>query len=148
MRTGIRDASHYRIFYQALSKPDSSVTITLSNILFMELIMNPDFIVVLITVPSTEVGEQVASALMEQKLAACVNILPSITSIFAWQGEVQNDREVLLVVKTRAELFHERLIPAVKAIHPYEVPEIIALPIVMGSQGYLDWIAAETEPIT
>lgn len=110
--------------------------------------MNPDFIVVLITVPSTEVGEQVASALMEQKLAACVNILPSITSIFAWQGEVQNDREVLLVVKTRAELFHERLIPAVKAIHPYEVPEIIALPIVMGSQGYLDWIAAETESIT
>jgi periplasmic divalent cation tolerance protein len=147
MRTGIRDASHYRIFYQALSKPDSSVTITLSNNLHMELIMNPDFIVVLITVPSTEVGEQIASALVEQKLAACVNILPSITSIYAWQGEVQNDRESLLVVKTRAELFHERLVPAINARHPYDVPELIALPVVMGSKSYLDWIAAETEPV-
>ncbi len=110
--------------------------------------MQTEYIIVLITVPSQEVGEEIAAALLGGKLAACVNILPSITSIYAWKGEVQNDREVLLVVKTRAELFHERLVPAVEALHPYEVPEIIALPVVMGSQGYLDWIAAETEPIT
>jgi periplasmic divalent cation tolerance protein len=108
--------------------------------------MRTEYIVVLITAPSQEVGEQLASHLLAQKLAACVNILPSIISIYAWKGEVQNDQEVLLVVKTRAELFHERLVPAVKAIHPYEVPEIIALPVVMGSQSYLDWIAAETVP--
>jgi len=109
--------------------------------------MPDQFIVVLITAPSPEVGEQIAAALLEQKLAACVNILPAVQSIYTWQGTVQNDREVLLVVKSRAALFAERLVPAVKAVHPYEVPEIIALPILMGSQSYLDWIAAETTPV-
>ncbi len=106
--------------------------------------MKLEHIVVLITTPSAEVGERIAAALLAQKLAACVNILPSITSIFAWQGEVQNDQESLLLVKTRADLFHDQLVPAVKDLHPYDVPEIIALPVVMGSQSYLDWIAAET----
>jgi len=109
--------------------------------------MQTEYILVLITTPSREVGEEVAATLLEQKLAACVNILPSITSIYAWKGEVQNDQEALLVVKTRAELFHKRLVPAVKAIHPYEVPEIIALPVVMGSQSYLDWISTETAQV-
>lgn len=108
--------------------------------------MSKEFIVVLITVPSKEEGEEIAAGLVAQKLAACVNILPSITSIYAWKGEVQNDQEVLLVVKTGAELFHDRLVPAVKALHPYKVPEIIGLPVVVGSQSYLDWIAAETTP--
>jgi periplasmic divalent cation tolerance protein len=106
--------------------------------------MSDQYIVVLITVPSPEVGEQIAAVLLEQKLAACVNILPGIRSIFTWQGAVQNDQEALLLVKSRAALFAGQLAPAVKAIHPYEVPEIIALPIIMGSQPYLDWIAAET----
>jgi len=109
--------------------------------------MPDQFIVVLITVPSPEVGEQIATALLERKLAACVNIVPRIQSIYTWQGTVHNDHEALLVVKTRAALFAERLVPAVKAIHPYEVPEIIALPILTGSQSYLDWIAAETSQI-
>jgi periplasmic divalent cation tolerance protein len=109
--------------------------------------MPDQFIVVLITVPSPQVGEQIAAALLEQKLAACVNIMPAIQSIYTWQGAIQKDQEALLVVKTRAALFAERLAPAVKAIHPYEVPEIIALPIIMGSQPYLDWIAAETSQI-
>ena len=108
--------------------------------------MPTDFIVVLITVPSLEVGERIAARLLEKNLAACVNILPGVTSIYAWKGAVQKDQELLLVVKTRAELFHDRLVPAVKAVHPYEVPEIIALPLVLGSPNYLDWIAAETQP--
>ena len=108
--------------------------------------MPTDFIVVLITVPSQEAGERIAAALLEKKLAACVNILPGVTSIYTWNGAVQKDQELLLVVKTRLDLFHEQLVPAVKAIHPYEVAEIIALPVLMGSPDYLDWIAAETAP--
>ncbi len=106
--------------------------------------MPDQFIVVLITVPEEEDARRIAGELLEKKLAACVNILPAIQSIYIWQGAVQNDREVLLLVKTRAALFRDQLVPAVKAIHPYDVPEIIALPVLMGSQSYLDWIAAET----
>ncbi len=108
--------------------------------------MPTDYVVVLITVPSSEVGERIAASLLEKRLAACVNILPGVTSIYTWKGAVQKDQELLLVVKTRLELFQARLVPAVKAIHPYDVPEIIALPLMMGSQEYLDWIAAETSP--
>jgi periplasmic divalent cation tolerance protein len=111
------------------------------------MIMPIDFIVVLITAPSPEVGERIAAALLEAKLAACASILPGVHSIYTWKGALQKDEEILLVVKTRAELFHQQLVPTVKAVHPYEVPEIIALPVVMGSQDYLDWIAAETVPV-
>jgi len=106
--------------------------------------MSEGYIIVLITVPSQQVGEQIAQHLLDRRLAACVNILPGMRSIFIWKGGVQSEEEVLLVVKTRQELFHDTLVPAVKAMHPYEVPEIIALPIVMGSQEYLDWIQEET----
>ncbi len=110
--------------------------------------MQTDFIVVIITAPSQEVGEKIAAELLARKLAACVNIAPGILSIYTWQGKVQNDREALLVVKTRTDLFEREIVPVVKALHPYEVPEIMALPVMMGSQSYLDWIAAETEPLS
>ena len=99
--------------------------------------------VVYITVPSREVGQEIATVLVEGKLAACVNIIPGITSIYGWQGEIEQDEELLLVAKTRADLF-DRLATAVKRIHPYEVPEVIALPIVAGSNEYLAWIDVET----
>lgn len=99
-----------------------------------------DAVVVLITVPSRDVGEAIAAALLEQRLAACVNFVSPIQSWYIWQGELCRDDEILLVVKTRADLFRGRLIPAVRALHPYEVPEIIALPIVMGHDDYLAWI--------
>ena len=102
------------------------------------------YIIVLITAPSQEVGRQVAGALIEQKLAACVNIIPAINSLYVWEGKTVDDQEALLVVKTRADLFEDRLVPAVQAVHPYEVPEIIALPVLMGSKRYLEWIEAET----
>lgn len=104
-----------------------------------------DPIVVLITAPSKEVGKQIARALLEQELAACVNIISSIDSLYNWEGKICNDEEVLLVVKSRAELFENQLVPAVQAIHPYQVPEIIALPIKMGAKSYLDWIEAVTK---
>ena len=100
-------------------------------------------IVVYITVPSLEVGEQIANMLVESKLAACVNILPGVVSVYQWQGEVHQDEEHLLIVKTRADNF-DQLATEVKRNHPYDVPEIIALPIVAGSNEYLAWINGET----
>jgi periplasmic divalent cation tolerance protein len=106
--------------------------------------MDSEHIVVLITAPSPQVGEQVAKTLLENKLAACVNLLSSIRSLYTWEGQICDDQEVLLIVKSRAELFTDQLVPTVQAIHPYEVPEIIALPIAMGSHRYLSWIDETT----
>ena len=108
--------------------------------------MQDEFVLVLITAPTQEVGVQIANELIEQKLAACVNTITHINSLFSWDGKVSAEQEVLLLVKSRASLFEEGLVPVVLEIHPYEVPEIIALPILMGSQKYLDWIAEETSP--
>ena len=102
-------------------------------------------IVVLITPPNKEVGRQIAQALLEQRLAACVNILPGVNSLYIWEGKLQDEEEALLVVKTRAGLFQEGLVPAVQAIHPYQVPEIVAVPVLMGLRSYLEWIEKETD---
>jgi periplasmic divalent cation tolerance protein len=102
------------------------------------------YVVGLVTAPNREEAEKIATALVEKKLAACVNFLGPIHSLFSWQGQISTEDEVLLMVKTRADLFEEQLIPAVQGLHPYEVPEIIALPILMGSKSYLNWIDEET----
>jgi periplasmic divalent cation tolerance protein len=102
------------------------------------------FIVILITAPSLEVGKQIARRLIEQNLAACVNIISPALSIYRWEGQIQEDEETLLIVKSRAELFIDHVIPTVKAIHPYQVPEIIALPIQAGLDAYLEWLQKET----
>jgi periplasmic divalent cation tolerance protein len=107
--------------------------------------MPDEYIIVLITVPSRQVAEQIAEALVTGKLAACVNILPAVRSIYTWKGALQREDELLLLVKTRFSLFAERLMPAVRALHPYETPEIIAVPVLAGEPAYLDWIAAETQ---
>ena len=101
-------------------------------------------IVVFITAPSKEIGKEIASALVEGKLAACVNIVGPIDSIYTWEGKICNEEEVLLIVKSQSSLFESQLIPAVKAVHPYEIPEIIALPVAMGLPSYLDWVLRET----
>jgi periplasmic divalent cation tolerance protein len=106
--------------------------------------MDVEFIIVLITCPNQEVSQQVAGALLDQKLAACVNTMTPVTSLYTWKGEINRDQEILLIVKSRAELFDRDLVPAVKAVHPYEVPEIIALPVIMGSEDYLGWIGDVT----
>jgi periplasmic divalent cation tolerance protein len=105
------------------------------------LFMDKQFIIVLVTVPNQKSGELIANTLLEKKLVACVNVVTPVVSFFFWQGEVdQEDEVLLLILKSRADLFESKLIPAVESIHPYEVPEIIALPIMMGSANYLNWI--------
>ena len=106
--------------------------------------MDDQHIIVLITTPSRKVGEQIANNLLDKKLAACVNILAPIHSHYTWKGEINRDEEFLLIVKSRAEIFQDQLVPAVQKDHPYEVPEIIALPILMGSESYLEWISEVT----
>jgi len=98
-----------------------------------------EYIVVFITVPNLEVGEKIGNTLVEEKLAACVNITSEIKSVYFWKGKIEEDKEHLLIIKTRKDKF-ESLEKRVKEIHPYEVPEIIAMPIVLGSKDYLSWI--------
>ena len=106
--------------------------------------MEPGYAVVLVTTPSVEIANTIATELVDKNLAACVNILPAINSIYAWQGNTVDDQEVMLVIKTRIDLFEDQLIPAIQGLHPYEVPEIIALPIMAGYKDYLEWIDKET----
>ncbi|GBF36162.1 MAG TPA: divalent-cation tolerance protein CutA [Methanothermococcus okinawensis] len=98
-----------------------------------------EYIIVFITVPNLEVGEKIGNTLVEEKLAACVNIIPEIKSVYFWKGNVENDNEHLLIIKTRKDKF-KSLEKKIKEIHPYEVPEIVAIPIVLGSTDYLNWI--------
>jgi periplasmic divalent cation tolerance protein len=100
---------------------------------------DPEHTIVLITVGSLEEADKIAQALVERMLAACVNIVPSITSVYRWQDEVQCDSEVLLIVKSRRDVF-EHLARCVKELHSYETPEIIALPIETGDTDYLRWL--------
>ena len=98
---------------------------------------------VYITAPDLETALWIARALVEEKLAACANILGPITSVFRWEGRVVEEGEVALIAKTTADHV-EALTARVKALHPYEVPCIVAWPIAAGYQPYLDWISAET----
>jgi periplasmic divalent cation tolerance protein len=100
---------------------------------------------VLMTAPSAEVATNIARALVDEGLAACVNIVPGVRSIYRWQGETCDDAEVLCVIKTRAERF-EALRARVVALHPYEVAEVIALPIDAGNAPYLAWIDSLCRP--
>ena len=102
------------------------------------------YILVMVTAPSVEAGQQIADTLIEEKLAACVNLISPVKSHYLWQGGKIADDEVLLLIKTRAEYFERELVPAIQSIHPYEVPEISALPLLMGSRSYLDWIEEMT----
>jgi len=104
----------------------------------------PAYIVVFITASSYEEARKIADALVSQRKAACVNIVPRVNSLFWWKGKIEDAEESLLVVKTRAKLFSE-VVSTVKGIHSYEVPEIIALPVVDGNPDYLKWINEETE---
>jgi periplasmic divalent cation tolerance protein len=103
-----------------------------------------DGIVVLITTPSKESAEAIAGDLIETKLAACVNIISSVQSIFSWKEKRCYEEETLLLAKTKRSLFVP-LCEAVQKKHSYKTPEIIALPIVAGSPSYLQWIEENTQ---
>lgn len=100
---------------------------------------NVDFVVVLVTIGSPEDGERLAEALVGERLAACVNLVPAVRSVYRWEGKVEKADECLLVIKTRREAF-ARLAARIVELHPYDLPEVIALPIVAGSERYLAWL--------
>jgi periplasmic divalent cation tolerance protein len=98
-----------------------------------------DKVVVLVTCASADEAGKIATAVVEQRLAACANIVSGIRSVYRWEGKVQDDQETLLIIKTTRERF-AALRDAVQKLHSYSVPEVIALPIVEGTEKYLNWI--------
>lgn len=98
-----------------------------------------DYIMITITVVSEAEGEKIGRALIDNKLAACVNIIPGIRSLYRWKGEFCDEREFLLLVKSKKYLFEE-IMHVVKSLHSYEVPEIIAFSIMDGLPEYLKWV--------
>jgi periplasmic divalent cation tolerance protein len=102
-------------------------------------------ILVMITTGSEEEAARIAEGLLEERLIACANLIGGIRSLYRWQGSVCDDSEILMLCKTERRLF-SRLSEEVKSIHSYEVPEIIALPLVEGWPPYLEWVEQETTP--
>lgn len=100
---------------------------------------NNSFIVIFVTTAGEAEAQKIANALVKQKKVACVNIIPKVNSLFWWQGKIESANESLLVIKSKMELLDE-IIKLVKKLHSYEVPEIVALPIVGGNEDYLNWI--------
>lgn len=103
-----------------------------------------DALVVLVTVPDAGTAAGLARALVEERLAACGNVVPGLRSIYRWEGQVHDEAEALLVLKTTRARF-EALREAVLRMHPYQVPEVIAVPVEAGSAPYLAWLAAQVE---
>jgi len=100
-----------------------------------------EYLVVYCTCPDQQTAEAIANHLVAEQLAACVNIMPALTSVYRWQGQIEQSVEAMLMIKTRADGY-PALEQRIKDQHPYEVPEIIALPVVRGISDYLAWIDA------
>jgi periplasmic divalent cation tolerance protein len=103
-----------------------------------------DEIIVLITTSNEDEAAKIGTALVDCHLAACVNIVPEVRSLFFWEGKTRDERETLLICKSRLPHM-EQLVARVKSLHSYTVPEVIALPIVAGSREYLDWVKNATK---
>jgi periplasmic divalent cation tolerance protein len=104
-------------------------------------------VVVLTAVGAPPDAQKIARALVEERVAACVNIVPGITSIYRWKGAVEQEAELLLVIKTIGERV-EQLKARLLQLHPYELPEVVVIPIVGGHQAYLDWLAEQVRPLS
>jgi periplasmic divalent cation tolerance protein len=104
-----------------------------------------EYLVVLCTVGSEEEGVRIAKELVSADLAACVNIVPKLRSVYRWKGKICDDPEMLLIIKTRKELF-QKVNNRIVGLHSYEVPEVVAIPIVLGSEPYLRWLLEVTQP--
>jgi len=102
-------------------------------------------LLVLTNLPDRASADKLAAALIEQRLAACVNVLAPCRSVYRWRGAVHKDEEHPVLIKTTGERY-AALEAAIRALHPYELPEIVAVPIERGLPAYLDWLAAETTP--
>lgn len=103
-----------------------------------------DVRVIFCTVPDTGTGERIARHLVEYRLAACVNVIPGVTSVYRWQGKIETGSEAILKIKS-IEGRYQALETAIRSQHPYELPEIIAVPVNGGLAGYLDWIRLQHE---
>ncbi len=101
--------------------------------------MNNDYIIVLVTSANKAEAEKIAQALLKERLIACANIINPVTSFFFWSGKIDKAEECLMVMKSRRDLFVE-LAERLKGLHSYEVPEVLAIPIVEGSAAYLSWM--------
>lgn len=99
---------------------------------------------ILLTAPDADTAERVGRMLVEERLAACANVVPGIASVFRWEGAVQREEEVLVIVKTTQERV-ERVRTRVVELHPYELPEVLVLPVLGGHDPYLDWVRGEVE---
>lgn len=106
---------------------------------------DPKFVVILSTAPDLDTARGIARALVERRLAACVNLVPAIESIYRWEGKVETGAEVLMILKTEARLQAEAL-AALTELHPYRVPEGIALTVTGGLEKYLAWISESVRP--
>jgi len=102
-----------------------------------------DYIIVLTTCNSSEMASSIADSLVSQKLAACVNVIKGVESVYQWQGKIERDNEILLIVKTRQSLFSQ-VEQVIQELHDYELPEIIAVSIETGEKNYLNWIQSAT----
>lgn len=109
--------------------------------------MSTAYCLVLCTCPDADSAQRLAKSLVEQRRAACVNILPGLTSVYAWEGQIEQAQEQLLLIKTETGLYAD-LETFLKTHHPYDVPEIIAVPVERGSADYLQWISAWLHPKT
>jgi periplasmic divalent cation tolerance protein len=101
--------------------------------------MKNSYIIILVTASSKKEADDISQKLLEQKLIACANIVGPVSSLFHWGGKVEQAEEFLILMKSRLDLF-DAVSERVKALHSYEVPEVVALPIVAGSKAYLDWL--------
>lgn len=102
-----------------------------------------EFIVIYCTVPNKKEGKIIAKALVDNNLVACVNILDKIESVFSWDGKMCEEKEALMIIKTKRELF-DKVRVVIKKLHSYTVPEVIAIPIIEADETYLKWISHET----
>lgn len=109
-------------------------------------VSSTDVRVVLVTAPSEDDAADIARTVLEERLVACVNIVPGVRSIYRFEGKVFDEREALLIMKTSVDCT-DALVARVRALHTYTVPEVIALDVVTGSAPYLDWVFAETRPL-
>jgi periplasmic divalent cation tolerance protein len=102
-----------------------------------------NYIMVFNTCNSEEIASSIAETLVNDKLAACVNIVKGVESVYQWQGKIEHEQEILLIIKTRQSLFPQ-LEQAIQELHDYELPEIIAVPVEIGEKNYLNWIQSAT----
>jgi periplasmic divalent cation tolerance protein len=107
--------------------------------------MNPDYVIVLTTLPADADAHALGKTLVEERLAACVNLLPPMSSVYRWEGHVEQDTERQMIIKTSRERV-VTLWERIRELHPYEVPEFVVLSIIDGSDAYLRWLGESTSP--